>query len=88
MLPQTPNHRPPIAGEELYPARLALNHRRRGEVIRPPLLANGGLSSLTNGGNVRGLWGSGTPPTLSPSHVVYFCPGVHLGGGVRDRGLA
>lgn len=80
LLPQTPNHRPTIAGEELYSSRLALNHCRCGEVIHPPFLANGGLSLLTNGGNARDRGGSGTPPTLQPSHLVYFCLGFIRGG--------
>lgn len=77
MLPQTPNHRPPIAGEELYSARLALNHRRRGEVIRPPLLANGGLSSLANGGNA---WGERDASDSFAFPSCLFLPGVHSRG--------
>lgn len=85
VLPQTPNHRPPIAGEELYSTRLALNHCCRGEVICPPLLSNGGLSSLTNGGNACRR-GAGRPASCLP--ILFISAqgsfeGFGIGPGLR-----
>lgn len=86
LLPQTPNHRPTIAGEELYSSWLALNHCRRGEVIHPPLLGNGGLSLLTNGGNVRD-WGEAGRLRLFSLPILFISASGSF-EGVWDGGLA
>lgn len=54
VLPQSPNHRPPIAREERYSTWLALNHCCCVEVIHLSSHSNGVLSSLTYSANACG----------------------------------